>query len=249
MPGAGPGLDGNRSTLPLPWWFGPRWKCVRYSRSAYLNQGSLTEEDKLWQSLLFHRSYPALGMSVQILALGWKLQWLVVAWFDDRTKGICEFRIAVIDEYLQLSRKPHSSMLTFLAICFIHASSGCGVIPATSTRRLSSWIKSRILPTDWSDSVAEVRHGADHAVIAQSEFSLAIRTTNCSISSSILGGPGYRRDLDPSNLRATNFWYQPKMLSGLSALATSSRALRPRWYSISASVILSPSVSRNGVLS
>ena len=42
--------------------------------------------------------------------------------------------------YRQLSRKPHSSMVTFLAICFIQASLGCGVIPATSTRRLSRWI-------------------------------------------------------------------------------------------------------------
>ena len=38
-------------------------------------------------------------------------------------------------------RKPHSSIVTFLAICFIQASLGCGVIPATSTRRLSRWIK------------------------------------------------------------------------------------------------------------
>ena len=35
------------------------------------------------------------------------------------------------------STRAHSSMVTFLTICFIHCSFGCGVMPATSTRRLS----------------------------------------------------------------------------------------------------------------
>src|SRR4030095_9533901 len=39
-------------------------------------------------------------------------------------------------KYLQFSRNPQVSKVTFLAICCIHSSSGYGVIPARQTLRL-----------------------------------------------------------------------------------------------------------------
>jgi hypothetical protein len=44
-------------------------------------------------------------------------------------------------------------------------------------------------------------------------FSFAICTTKRSVSSSTLGRPGERRNLDPSNLLAISLPYQPRMVS------------------------------------
>jgi hypothetical protein len=54
--------------------------------------------DQLCKRLIFHRFDPALGVGVQIRTSGRKLQRLYMARFDERTKGICEFRVAVMDE-------------------------------------------------------------------------------------------------------------------------------------------------------
>src|ERR1019366_2184352 len=53
-------------------------------------------------------------------------------------------------------------------------------------------------------------------------FSFAICTTKPSVSASTLGRPGERRNLDPSNLLAISWRYQPRMVSGLAVAATSS---------------------------
>ena len=44
-------------------------------------------------------------MGIQIRAPGWKLQWLHLARFNDRAKGIREFRIAVMDEITAITEK------------------------------------------------------------------------------------------------------------------------------------------------
>ena len=38
--------------------------------------------------------------------MSWKFEWLYLARFDDRAKGIREFRIAVMDEISAITEKP-----------------------------------------------------------------------------------------------------------------------------------------------
>src|SRR5215467_3062725 len=76
-------------------------------------------------------------------------------------------------------------------------------------------------------------------------FSLAIRTTRCSISASRGGRPMDLRNLDPSNFLAMSFRYQRNKVSGLAADATSAKALRPKRWAISANVTFSESDSSN----
>ena len=58
---------------------------------------------------------------------GWKLEWLYITQFDDRAKRVSEFRVTAVVEVATVFEEipfipihPHSSMVTFLAICFIH---------------------------------------------------------------------------------------------------------------------------------
>lgn len=64
-------------------------------------------------------------------------------------------------------------------------------------------------------------------IVASDLGAFSERLTSCSISSLVLGRPGYRRDFDPSNLCAMSLRYHPRTVSGLAALATSSSAFRP----------------------
>lgn len=76
-------------------------------------------------------------------------------------------------------------------------------------------------------------------------FSLAIRTTRRSISSSTGGRPTDLRNFDPSNFFAISSRYQRNRVSGLATAATSARAFRPSLWTISPSVVFSEPESSN----
>src|SRR6266705_2842766 len=76
-----------------------------------------------------------------------------------------------------------------------------------------------------------------------------MRTTKSSTSLSIVGQPGALRYWEPSNFWATSLRCQPRIVSGLTILATSCRACFPNLWPISASVLRSPSLNRTRPLS
>jgi len=74
--------------------------------------------------------------------------------------------------------------------------------------------------------MAEVGECADDAVIAQSEFPRAMRTTKASTSDETGGRTGYCRCLEPPNFWATSFQYQARIVSGLATQGISQRRLK-----------------------
>src|SRR6266704_4943848 len=61
-----------------------------------------------------------------------------------------------------------------------------------------------------------------------------MRTTNASSSWAIMGRPGALRCVEPSNFWATNLRCQPRMVSGLTIVATSASACLPSFLPMSA---------------
>src|SRR5947209_3530322 len=76
-------------------------------------------------------------------------------------------------------------------------------------------------------------------------LSLAIRTTNRSVSSSTRGPPEDLRNFDPSNLLAMSFRYQPSSVSGFATAANASQACRLSPWAILANVAFSASDNNN----
>src|SRR6266511_2146439 len=85
-----------------------------------------------------------------------------------------------------------------------------------------------------TDGVSEVGQSADDSVIAPGAIFRAMRTTNASTSGSILGRPGALRCWEPSNFWATSLRCQARIVSGVTMVATSSRACLPNLLPMSA---------------
>jgi hypothetical protein len=98
-------------------------------------------------------------------------------------------------------------------------------------------IKMFQLPGSIRGSVGPIRCGFG--------FSFAICKTNRSASSSIRSPPTRWRNLDPSNLSAMSFRFQPSSVSGFATAANSSKAFRPSRWAISANVAFSASDNNN----
>ena len=73
-----------------------------------------------------------------------------------------------------------------------------------------------------------------NAIVAPGAILLrAMRTTNASNSGSMVGRPGALRCVEPSNFCATRLRCQPRIVSGLTILATSARAFFPSLWPMS----------------
>ena len=109
--------------------------CDELSQNA--SQRSLPEQDEFRQAFLLHGPHPSFRVSAQVRTARRQSDRPDAARRQRRPKRGAELRVPIVQGVPPAFQWAQFSFVALRAICCIQASSGCRVIPAKPTRRLS----------------------------------------------------------------------------------------------------------------